>query len=165
MRLSIRISISVLTIIIDISYTYIGGMYMVSILLMSIGITFIVIGILIFIDKIKLIKYGIRTEGEIVDFEKGLSSYINEDKQITYITVYRPVIKFKDENNRVRIITYDISDSGRVYSIGDKVTLVYTRNDPDYVEIAEKQMIFSMLCKLISIGIMFIIFSIILWMV
>ena len=40
---------------------------MVSILLMSIGVTFIVIGILIFIDKIKLIKYGIRTEGEIVD--------------------------------------------------------------------------------------------------
>ena len=73
-------------------------MYMVSILLMSIGVTFIVIGILIFIDKIKLIKYGIRTEGEIVDFEKGLSSYINEDKQIIYITVYRPVIKFKDES-------------------------------------------------------------------
>lgn len=138
---------------------------MVSILLMSIGITFIVIGILVFIDKIRLLKYGIKTEGEVIDFEKGLSSYINEDKQIIYITVYRPVIKFKDENNETKIITYDSSESERVYNVGDKVTLVYTRNDPDYVEIAERQIIFSMLCKLISIGIMFIIFAIILWMV
>ena len=138
---------------------------MVSILLMSIGITFIVIGILVFIDKIRLIKYGIKTEGEVVDFEKGLSSYISEDKQIIYITVYRPIIKFKDGNNQIKIITYDGSESDRVYHVGDKVTLVYTRNDPDYVEIAEKQIIFSMLCKLISIGIMFIIFAIILWMV
>ncbi|WP_294406870.1 DUF3592 domain-containing protein [uncultured Clostridium sp.] len=138
---------------------------MVSILLMSIGITFIIIGIMVFIDKIRLLKSGIKTEGEVIDFQKGLSSYIGEDKQIVYVTVYRPVIRFKDENNEVKIITYDLSESERIYNIGDKVNLVYTRNDPDYVEIAEKQIIFSMLCKLISIGIMFIIFSIILCMV
>ena len=138
---------------------------MVSILLMSIGITFIVIGILVFVYKIRLLKYGVKTEGEVIDFEKGLSSYVSEDKQIIYITVYRPIIKFKDGNNQIKIITYDGSESDRVYHVGDKVTLVYTRNYPDYVEIAEKQIIFSMLCKLISIGIMFIIFAIILWMV
>lgn len=138
---------------------------MVSILLMSIGITFIVIGILVFVYKIRLLKYGVKTEGEVIDFEKGLSSYVSEDKQIIYITVYRPIIKFKDGNNQIKIITYDGSESDRVYNVGDKVTLVYTRNYPDYVEIAEKQIIFSMLCKLISIGIMFIIFAIILWMV
>ncbi|WP_294156501.1 DUF3592 domain-containing protein [uncultured Clostridium sp.] len=138
---------------------------MVSILLMSIGITFIIIGIMVFINKINLLKSGIKTEGEVIDFQKGLSSYIGEDKQIVYVTVYRPVIRFKDENNEVKIITYDLSGRQRIYNIGDKVNLVYTTNNPDYVEIAEKQIIFSMLCKLISIGIMFIIFSIILWMV
>ena len=138
---------------------------MVSILLMSIGITFIIIGIMVFIDKIKLLKNGIKTEGEVIDFEKGLSSYIGEDKQIVYVTVYRPVIRFKDKNNEFRIITYDISDSGRIYNIGDKVNIVYTENDLNYIEIAEKQIIFSILCKLISIGIMFIVFSIILWIV
>lgn len=138
---------------------------MVSILLMSIGITFIIIGIMVFINRINLLKSGIKTEGEVIDFQKGLSSYIGEDKQIVYVTVYRPVIRFKDENNEVKIITYDLSGRQRIYNIGDKVNLVYTTNNPDYVEIAEKQIIFSMLCKLISIGIMFIIFSIILWMV
>ena len=43
--------------------------------------------------------------------------------------------------------------------------LAYTRNDPEYVELAEKQIAFSMLCKLISLGIMFIVFSVILWMI
>ena len=116
-------------------------------------------------DKIKLIKYGIKAEGEIIDFKKGMSSYINEDKQIVYITVYRPVIRFIDENNEIRIITYDISENDRSYKIGDKVMLAYTRNDPEYVELAEKQIAFSMLCKLISLGIMFIVFSVILWMI
>ena len=138
---------------------------MVSILLMSIGITFIVIGIMVFLDKIKLIKCGIKAEGEIIDFKKGMSSYINEDKQIVYITVSRPVIRFVDENNEIRIITYDISENDRSYKIGDKVMLAYTRNDPEYVELAEKQIAFSMLCKLISLGIMFIVFSVILWMI
>jgi len=132
---------------------------------MSIGITFIVIGIMVFLDKIKLIKYGIKAEGEIIAFKKGMSSYINEDKQIVYITVSRPVIRFVDENNEIRIITYDISENDRSYKIGDKVMLAYTRNDPEYVELAEKQIAFSMLCKLISLGIMFIVFSVILWMI
>ncbi|WP_455797742.1 hypothetical protein [Clostridium butyricum] len=69
-------------------------------------------------DKIKLIKYGIKAEGEIIDFKKGMSSYINEDKQIVYITVSRPVIRFVDENNEIRIITYDISENDRSYKIG-----------------------------------------------
>ena len=138
---------------------------MVSILLASIGITFIAIGILIFIDKIRLIKYGTKVQGEIIDFEKVLSSYINETKEIVYITIYIPVIKFKNKNGEDEIITYDISDSDKIYKVGDNVALVYTENELDYIEIAEKQIIFSVLCKLISIGIMFIVFSIILWIV
>lgn len=138
---------------------------MVSILLASIGITFITIGILIFIDKIRLLKYGTKVQGEIIDFEKVLSSYINETKEIMYITIYIPVIKFKNKNGEAKIITFDISDSDKIYKVGDKVALIYTENDPDYIEIAEKQIFFSVLCKLISIGIMFIVFSIILWIV
>lgn len=138
---------------------------MVSILLASIGITFIAIGILIFIDKIRLLKYGTKVQGEIIDFEKVLSSYINETKEIMYITIYIPVIKFKNKNGEAKIITFDISDSDKIYKVGDKVALIYTENDPDYIEIAEKQIFFSVLCKLISIGIMFIVFSIILWIV
>lgn len=139
---------------------------MISILLMSIGMILVTFSVVLFIDKIKLLKYSIRAEGEIIGLKKHMSSYVNEDKQIVYITTYRPVIKFIDENNEIRIITYDISsENEKDYKIGDKIMLSYTMNNLKYIEKSEKQIDFSMLCKLISLGIMFIVFSVILWIV
>ncbi|MGN0145084.1 MAG: DUF3592 domain-containing protein [Clostridium sp.] len=138
---------------------------MVSILLASIGITFIIIGILIFIDRMKILKNGNEVQGKIIDFEKVLLSHINDEKKIVYTTAYKPIIKFKTKNNEVKIITYDILDSDKKYKVGDNVILVYSENNCDYVEIVEKQIIFTILCKLIAIGIMFVVFSVVLWMV
>lgn len=139
---------------------------MISILLMSIGTMLIIFGVILFIDKIKLLKYSVRAEGEIIGLKKRMSSCVNKDKQIVYIKTYRPVIKFMDENNKIRIVTYDISsENEKDYKIGDKIMLSYTMNNPKYIENSEKQIDFSMLCKLISLGIMFIVFSVILWIV
>lgn len=138
---------------------------MVSILLASIGITFIIIGIYIFIDRIRVLKNGNRVQGEIIDFEKVLLSHINDEKKIEYTTAYKPIIKFKNKIGDVKIITYDILDGDKKYKVGDNVILVYNENNCDYVEIVEKQIVFTILCKLISIGIMFVIFSIVLWMI
>ena len=138
---------------------------MVSILLASIGITFIIIGIYIFIDRIRVLKNGNRVQGEIIDFEKVLLSHINDEKKIEYTTAYKPIIKFKNKIGDVKIITYDILDGDKRYKVGDNVILVYSENNCDYVEILEKQIVFTILCKLISIGIMFVIFSIVLWMI
>ena len=138
---------------------------MVSILLASIGITFIIIGIYIFIDRIRVLKNGNRVQGEIIDFEKVLLSHINDEKKIEYTTAYKPIIKFKNKIGDVKIITYDILDGDKRYKVGDNVILVYSENNCDYVEIVEKQIVFTILCKLISIGIMFVIFSIVLWMI
>lgn len=138
---------------------------MISILLASIGITFIIIGIYIFIDRIRGLKNGNTVQGEIIGFEKVLLSHINDEKKIEYTTVYKPIIKFKNKIGDVKIITYDILDGDKKYKVGDNVILVYSENNCDYVEIAEKQIVFAILCKLISIGIMFVIFSIVLWMI
>ena len=138
---------------------------MVSILLASIGITFITIGIIIFVDKLKMFKYGIKVKGEIIDFEKVLVSHINNEKEIVYTTLYKPIIKFKDTDGKYKIVTCDVLDGDKTYKIGGYVTLVYTESEPEYIEIAEKQIVYSNLCKLISMGIMFIIFSVIFMMV
>ncbi|WP_294371236.1 DUF3592 domain-containing protein [uncultured Clostridium sp.] len=138
---------------------------MVSILLMSVGITFIIIGILVFIDKIKMLKYGIKVKGEVIGFEKDTSAYIDQNKRIAYISVYKPKIKFFTSNGEMKIITYNTSDIDKAYNIGDKIDLVYTENEPDYLEIANGNAIFSILCKIISVGIVFVIFSVILWIV
>ncbi|AGX42308.1 DUF3592 domain-containing protein [Clostridium saccharobutylicum] len=138
---------------------------MVSILLISIGITFIILGIMIFIDKLKLLRTGVRTEGEVVDFEKKIEASISEEKEILYITVYKPIIRFKAENGAIRTITYDAVNSNKIYKIGDKVTLIYKAEELENVEINDIQNIFGVLCKLIAMGIIFIIFALVLSLV
>ncbi|OOM13587.1 DUF3592 domain-containing protein [Clostridium saccharobutylicum] len=138
---------------------------MVSILLISIGITFIILGIMIFIDKLKLLRTGVRAEGEVVDFEKKIEASISEEKEILYITVYKPIIRFKAENGVIRTITYDDVNSNKIYKIGDKVTLIYKAEELENVEINDIQNIFGVLCKLIAMGIIFIIFALVLSLV
>lgn len=138
---------------------------MVSILLISIGITFIILGIMIFIDKLKLLRTGVRAEGEVVDFEKKIEASISEEKEILYITVYKPIIRFKAENGIITTITYDNVNSNKIYKIGDKVTLIYKAEELENVEINDIQNIFGVLCKLIAMGIIFIIFALVLSLV
>lgn len=138
---------------------------MVSILLISIGITFIILSTMVFIDKIKLLRDGIRIDGEVIDFEKCTDASISEGKEILYITVYRPIIRFKTENGEYRTFTYDNAQNDNFYKIGDKVKLIYPVEDLEGIEVNENNCIFKVLCKLISIGIIFIVFALVLSLV
>lgn len=135
---------------------------MVSILLISIGITFIILGIAVFSEKLRLLKNGVKIDGEVIDFEKKYESNINSSKQIVYETKYKPVIRFKTDSGEFKTIIYEDLGTDKKYRIGDKVTLIYPIDDLESIEVNEKQNMFRMLCKLISIGIMFIIFAIVL---
>lgn len=104
---------------------------MVSILLISIGITFIIYGILLFIEKIKIMKNGLKTDGSVIDFEEEANSYIDNKKKIAY----KP---------------------------GEKISIIYSSKDEDEFDIYVKKNIFMFLSNMISMGIIFIIFGIIL---
>ena len=138
---------------------------MISILLISIGITFIILSAIVFIDKLKLLKYGIRTDGEVIDFEKSTDALISEGKEILYITVYKPIIRFKTEDGEYKTFTYDSAKNDNFYKIGDKVKLIYAPTDFENIEVNEKSSLFKLLCQLTAIGIMFIVFALILSLV
>lgn len=133
---------------------------MVSILLISIGITFIIYGILLFIEKIKIMKNGLKTDGKVIDFEEEVNSYIDNKKKIVYKPVYRPVIRFKDQEGNMHIEKLDDYDD--VCRLGEKISIVYSSKDKDEFEIYVKKNIFMFLSNMISMGIIFIIFGIIL---
>ena len=133
---------------------------MVSILLISIGITFIIYGILLFIEKIKIMKNGLKTDGKVIDFEEEVNSYIDNKKKIIYKPVYRPVIRFKDQEGNMHIEKLDDYDD--VCRIGENISIVYSSKDKDEFEIYVKKNIFMFLSNMISMGIIFIIFGIIL---
>lgn len=132
---------------------------MVSILLISIGITFIIYGILLFIEKIKIMKNGLKTDGKVIDFEEEVNSYI-DNKKIVYKPVYRPIISFKDQEGNVHI--EKLEDYDDICRSGEKISIVYSSKDKDEFEIYVKKNIFKFLSNMISMGIIFIIFGIIL---
>lgn len=138
---------------------------MISILLISIGITFIILSTMVFIDKIRLLKNGVKTDGEVIDFEKSSDAFITEGKEILYITVYKPIIRFKTETGEYRTFTYDNTQNDKIYRVGDKVKLIYPIEDVENIEINDKNNLFKSLCKLIAIGIMFIVFALVLSLV
>lgn len=132
---------------------------MVSILLISIGMTFIIYGILLFIEKIKIMKNGLKTDGKVIDFEEDVHSYI-DNKKIVYKPIYRPIISFKDQEGNVHI--EKLEDYDDICRSGEKISIVYSSKDKDEFEIYVKKNIFKFLSNMISMGIIFIIFGIIL---
>ena len=133
---------------------------MVSILLISIGITFIIYGIMLFIEKIKIMKNGLKTDGSVIDFEEEANSYIDNKKKIAYKPVYKPIIRFKDQNGNMHIEKLDDYDDE--CKLGEKISIIYSSKDEDEFDIYVKKNIFMFLSNMISMGIIFIIFGIIL---
>lgn len=136
---------------------------MVSILLISIGITFIIYGILLFAQNIKLIKKGLRAEGKVIDFEEEMTSYIDDDKKIVYKPVYKPVIRFKDFEGNTRIEKLDNYDDE--FRLGEKISIVYSLEDTDELEVHARKNVFLVLSNLICMGIVFIVFGVILTLI
>lgn len=136
---------------------------MVSILLIAIGITFIIYGILIFIKNIQLINKGLKAEGKVIDVEEEIMSYINEDKKIVYKPVYKPIVRFKDNEGNIRIEKLD--DYNDMFRLGQKISIVYSLEDEDDIEVNSKKNIFILLSNLICMGIVFIIFGVILTLI
>lgn len=136
---------------------------MVSILLISIGITFIIYGILIFIKNIQLIRRGLKAEGKVIDFEEEMISYINKDKKIVYKPVYKPVVRFKDNEGNTRIEKLDSYND--MFRLGEKISIVYSVEHEDDIEVNSKKNIFMLLSNLISMGIVFIVFGVILTLI
>lgn len=136
---------------------------MVSILLISIGITFIIYGILIFIKNMQLIRRGLKAEGKVIDFEEEMISYINEDKKIVYKPVYKPVVRFKDNEGNTRIEKLDSYND--MFRLGEKISIVYSVEHEDDIEVNSKKNIFMLLSNLISMGIVFIVFGVILTLI
>ena len=138
---------------------------MIIVLLIIIGIALMMIGTIIFINKIKLLRDGVKTEGEVIDLQKYTEASISEGKQVFYVTIYKPVIQFKTESGEIKRIIYENVEDNKMYNIGDKVKLIYPAKELDKIEIQEKSLMINFLCKLITIGIVIIVLALVLLLV
>jgi hypothetical protein len=115
------------------------------------GIIFILGSVIRLIQLSRIRKSGIRTEGVIHDFTKdsGSSSY----------TVRYPIVKFTSENGSSYLESTKISWSPQNFSIGDKVDIIYEKNNPKNFVIQSK-LNFFILMFFLFIGIAMTLFAI-----
>lgn len=111
----------------------------------------------------QLIRRGLKAEGKVINFEEEMISYINEDKKIVYKPVYKPVVRFKDNEGNTRIEKLDSYND--MFRLGEKISIVYSVEHEDDIEVNSKKNIFMLLSNLISMGIVFIVFGVILTLI
>lgn len=111
----------------------------------------------------QLIRRGLKAEGKVIDFEEEMISYINEDKKIVYKPVYKAVVRFKDNEGNTRIEKLDSYND--MFRLGEKISIVYSVEHEDDIEVNSKKNIFMLLSNLISMGIVFIVFGVILTLI
>ena len=77
---------------------------MFNLLLVSIGVTCVILSVMVFNDKINLLRNGVKVKGEVIDFEHSSNALITDEKKVLYIEIYKPIIRFKsDDGNIIRI--------------------------------------------------------------
>lgn len=133
---------------------------MFNLLLISIGITCVILSVMVFNDKINLLRNGVKIKGEVVDFEHSRNALITDEKEVLYIDIYKPIIRFKNDNGNIIRITLDSTQTDNFYRIGDRVDLIYAKGDIENIEINEIRVMMKLVFKLVFIGIVFLIFGI-----
>lgn len=100
-------------------------------LLLIMALIFIVVGLGLLVKNLVLLNTGITTEGEVIDIikKKGTS-------RTTTSTLY-PVVTFNLENGEPRTVNLSRQSSSRIisYRVGDKIKLVYPKDDYKKVQI------------------------------
>jgi hypothetical protein len=115
------------------------------------GIIFILVSVIRLIQLSRIRKSGIRTEGVIQDFTNDSTSSTNN--------VRYPIVKFSSDSGITYRESIKISWSPKNFSIGDKIDIIYEKNNPKNFVIQSK-LIFFILMFFLFIGIATILFAI-----
>jgi Protein of unknown function (DUF3592) len=79
----------------------------------------------------KLLKNGIKAEGEVIELVSGGST-----KNTNF---YYPVIQFETLAKESITHKYDVGGSSNVYPVGDKLTVIYEQENPSIFMIDDKR--------------------------
>lgn len=94
-----------------------------------IGLLIFLFGIISFIKLKKVLKYGIRTEGEIVNIKIEKTKSLQGADELSDI-YYKYEIKYKDSSN-VKIVKWSDFQTQCKYEIGNIVEVIYKKDIPE----------------------------------
>ncbi len=125
----------------------------------SLGWLFVAIGILLLAGTAvsinssrRLLREGIRTTGNVVDFT------LSQDSEGT--TMYAPVFVFLDQSGTEHQVQSNVSSSSPVYVKGQAVPVIYRPTSPYSAEILSRFELWGLAGILGFVGAMFIVFGV-----
>jgi hypothetical protein len=116
------------------------------IILLVAGAGFLFFGVHEFKNSLELKQHGLKTEGTVIDLKKHSSG-----KKATYM----PEIEFITDTGQTVACVYQISSSRPTYSVGQRVKIIYSKDNPENF-IIDSKMAFVFPVILILSGAVFV---------
>ena len=100
---------------------------MITNLVFYLGVIVVIVGVILFIKKNKLYKYGTRTVGKVV----GIETYTYLTQGLDYNSFYYsgiiPIIEVLYNGKNIRVAYYSIEDCSNL-SEGDEIQVIYPKD-------------------------------------
>ena len=130
---------------------------MLRVFVFAIGFIMVAFAIRFFIDEIMLYKNGVRKEATLILMKPYNHVDINEVRNKVYYVGIEPILEVNNEDKKV-IIEYDDYDEFKDLKVGDKVKVIYPKENISEIKRYSFLKIFktSIVLSLIAIFIIFV---------
>lgn len=134
---------------------------MISSILICLGLVIIVVGALLFINKKRLYKEGVRTIGKVVGIETYTYLTPGTEFNTLYYTGITPIIEVKDNGEKVRVAYSSLEDYSNI-SEGDDVEVIYPKGKVEELIICNEKELYKGPLTVVIVGILISILALVL---
>jgi len=106
------------------------------ILSMILGVLGIAFAGYMYVSQTTFLEKSVETEGTVIGIDRVKKRSKNHHNQYTY--TYRPVISYVAGTSNYRFTSYDGSSYSENYQVGQKIAVLYNRENPSDAQIKTK---------------------------
>lgn len=133
--------------------------------LLAIGIVLLLAAIIIFGIRYRIYKTGTRVVGKIIEVKKTDEAILDDFHQLSFITLYKPVIEFFTEEGEKIVFVHNEPGSSRDFNVGDDIMIVCNKRKKDDFYVDDKMEFFRLSITLIILAVLFFSFSFTLYLI
>jgi len=112
------------------------------VLLVLSGTLFLIIGAIVLSNRMSLAKNGIAVEATVIGLEEHYSKRAGTQNKNKTTLTYRPKIEFTTSDGQKIRLVYPNGSNPPQYSIGDKINIIYSEDNPENIVIDSKFQIY-----------------------
>ncbi len=101
-----------------------------GIIFSAIGGGILIFGVHVFLGTLYLTRHSVQTNGVVLELKTGFATGGGRRS-----SVYSPVVKFQSSNGTSYTFTSSNWTSPSLFSVGDKIDVIYDPNNPKYANI------------------------------